>query len=126
MGRISKRGIQWSDYFSAWRLQQIEPYLDLVLDEIERLAGRPIQFPPIVTPMTQRDVEEAQREGAFGTGEYIPPNGVATVKLHPGLSAWETLVTYTHENLHHAFPEKSEAEIDDLTDIVMNRVFGRR
>lgn len=125
MFRRRTNRVSFSSCFNVWKVNKINRYIGLIQDAIQKLAGREIEFPKAVVCMTEEDVKYAQSKGAFGIGMYVLPNGPPIVKLNPRLSAWELLIEYTHENLHHVYPTFTEEEIDSLTDEVMSMVFGK-
>lgn len=115
--------------FPAATVRQIEPYVIEGLYLIRRYAQDPyLRFPSPIVPMSReeiafgRTVRDAGHEGGAGHGQY---NTVTCeVKINASMSPEELILNIVHENLHHAYPELGEVEIDQRTDLVLDALYG--
>ncbi len=115
---LNSVSISWDPEFDQESIEIISPFIPKAQEEIQRRAGRPLDFPPKVFAMTRGEVVAGRLVGA-GHGMFIRPS---TIKVNPSLPPIRLLANYIHENLHWALPSMSEHQVDILTDEILQSI----
>lgn len=109
------------------KLRRVAKYLPqtyLVLDELA--PWRNGKWPTRVRCMSKQRIVEGRSKGAGHGFTYVEgQHGGKEIFLNPFMT-WEGyLIVLIHENMHHAFPDASESEINNvLVPEVVTQVLG--
>jgi len=110
--------------FPEHKIDKIEHLLVPAFYAIRRMAKDPgLQFPSPILPMEEgeiaygRTIRDSGHEGGAGHGQYHTETCQA--KVNAAMSPQKILLNVVHENLHHAFPDESEVQIDRRTERVL-------
>jgi hypothetical protein len=110
--------------FSRDLIKTIRPYVEPLLQEIEKYIGRPLEFPSPILPMTPLDIRKGRaikdkgHEGGAGHGLYDDSKN--QVRINPNMDPLDVLANMVHEYLHWA-GVTDEVQADKVTDILMRR-----
>lgn len=99
--------------FDRDKLNELVVLLPRTYEELNALApwlnGR---WPTRVRCMTGREIFKARKRGAGHGYTYTQGADKNTIWLNPYMTAVGYWLVFVHENLHHAFPDATEAEIN--------------
>lgn len=115
----------FDDCFDRRKLRKVLPLLPAAYAELDALAPwREGKWPTRVHCMSDEEIAEGRSRGAGHGATLVPGNDVWINPHMHWQSIWLVLV---HENLHHAFPDATEEEINCLhVPRIYERVFGRK
>lgn len=121
--------IGFDDCFPRAKIRRLMPLLPKTYAALDELAPwREGKWPTRVHCMSAEQILEARPHGAGHGSTYVCETGECNeVWINPFMS-WEGLwLVLVHENLHHAYPDATEDEINCLhVPAVYERVFGRK
>jgi hypothetical protein len=80
------------------------------------------RWPRFIECMDDETILDGRRRGA-GHGQYSPDE--KRIWINPYMSSYGVWLNLIHENMHHAFPDATEIEINNLlTPYVASEVLG--
>ena len=110
--------------FPEHKIRKIEPLLVPAFHAIRRMANKPhLQFPSPILPMEEgeiaygRTIRDSGHEGGAGHGQFN--SATCQAKVNASMPPQKILLNVVHENLHYAFPDESEVQIDHRTNEVL-------
>jgi len=85
------------------------------------------RWPRRVKCMTDKRIVEGRERGAGHGFTFTRGRGSDTIWMNPHMTDWGHWLVFVHENLHHAYPDATEQELNctHLPDM-FKRVFNKR
>lgn len=85
------------------------------------------KWPRYVKCMSTKRIVEGRARGAGHGMTYVRGRGSNTIWMNPHMTEWGYWLVFVHENLHHAYPDATEQELncEHLPD-VFKHVFNKR
>lgn len=118
------RQVTFDRCFNDDKVRQVSVYLPATFEALNEMAPwRKGKWPTRVRCMTHAQIIQGRRRGAGHGFTYIRGN---TIWMNAHMTAMGYWLVYVHENLHHAFPDATEEELNcrELPQ-VYREVFGR-
>ncbi len=112
-------GPSWDPCFDRAKIIAFRPLIKRTYAEIEEVTDTKIDsWPPRIECMSSSEIGEGQMTGA-GHGLFQPP---CEIKINASMTAYAIFGNFVHEHIHYARPDLQESTVDDMTEIVMNRL----
>lgn len=103
--------LTFDECFSDEKIRKIEPYLPRTYEVFHKLAPWIHDWPSHIQCMPVKHIIRGRKHGA-GHGMYTSP--MATIHINPHMSPFGIWLNLLHENMHHAYPDASETEINQV------------
>jgi hypothetical protein len=117
--------VHFDECLDRKKVLKIVPYLPALYAELDKLAPRlKGKWPKNVRCMDSKGIVEGRAKGAGHGYTYV--NG-PEIWLNRHMTWQGYWLVLAHENLHHAFPDATESEINCLhVPRLYERVFGKK
>ena len=108
----------------AWLKSTLPKTLKVLNTKAPWMRGR---WPRHVKCMSTKRIIEGRSRGAGHGMTYVRGRGSDSIWINKHMTAWGHWLVFTHEFLHHAYPDATEGELncEHLGD-VFERVFKKR
>jgi hypothetical protein len=107
-----------------WLLPNLPPMYD-VLNELA--SWRKGKWPTRIKCMSDKRIIQGRRRGAGHGFTFTRGRDKNTIWMNPHMTEWGHFLVFSHENLHHAFPDATEDELNCThLPYVFKRVFNTR
>lgn len=114
--------IEFSTCFPRAKVLALAPLLDSTYAALDRLAHwRNGRWPRHIRCMSKREIVDGRERGAGHGFTYVARSGSFArsteedaIWLNPHMSVLGYQLVLIHENLHHAFPDASEKELNNV------------
>jgi len=118
------RRVTFDRCFDDDKVRAIAPYLPATFEFLNKAAPwRRGKWPTRVKCMTHEQIISGRRRGAGHGFTYIRGN---TIWMNAHMTPQGYWLVYVHENLHHAFPDATERELNCVwLPRAYNYVFGK-
>lgn len=128
MSRISVQEIEFDSCLDQKKVEWLITTLPATYGVLNEMAPwRKGKWPTRVHCMTDQRIVEGRKRGAGHGYTYTQGRDKNSIWLNPHLSQWGYWLVFTHENLHHAFDDASEGELNCvLLPDVFSKVFRKR
>jgi|SRR6185503_6442150 len=127
MSRISVQEIEFDSCLNQKHVEWLITTLPATYGALnEKAEWRKGKWPTRVRCMDRRRIIEGRERGAGHGYTYTQGRDSKSIWLNPHMTQWGYWLVFTHENLHHAYPDATEQELncEHLPD-VFERVFDR-
>jgi len=113
--------------FDKRKLRALIVTLPLTYAVLNSMVSKPVKWPSQVRCMTDSKIRAGRKRGAGHGYTYTSGPRRNTIWLNHYMTEAGYWLVFTHENLHHAFPDASEDEINcSQLPYVFEEVFGRK
>ena len=111
--------------FDPQKIAEVHRHLSAALEEIERLVGRRVNFPPLVKPMTAKEMTLAGRVNVSATGDAghgVWDRSKNEVRVGPFLSSQDMLTSVVTSLARAALPDAPEEASSSVAKQVMGKL----
>jgi hypothetical protein len=116
--------LRFAPCFDARKVAAIAEVLPDTFDAFHEIAPWVEDWPDRIECMSDRQIVDGRSRGA-GHGQYSPDE--KRIWVNPYMTAFGIWLNILHENMHHAFPDATEQEINGvLVPWVYERVTGEK
>lgn len=98
--------------FDKGKLRTLIERLPATYAVLNRMVSAPVKWPTRVRCMKDSKIRRGRRKGAGHGYTYMHGPKSDTIWLNHYMTASGYWLVFTHENLHHAFPDATEDEIN--------------
>lgn len=109
--------VTFSRCFDRKKIDYFRRFIPKTYRVMEDMAGHRPDWPTRIECMTAAETRQGPGHGLYDPDEQ-------RIAINASMSPLAIYLNFIHENLHHALPYASEAEVDRLTPIVYHRVTG--
>lgn len=107
--------IVFSTCFPRSKVLALWPRLDPTYAELDRLAEwRGGRWPKHIRCMGKAQIVDGRRRGAGHGFTYVRGDDKDAIWMNPHMSVLGYHLVLIHENLHHAFPDATENELNNV------------
>jgi len=104
---------------SVWKIQALA---EKTYKAIEEFVGQPEFWPKFIDAMNYEEIAEGELKGG-GHGLYLHES--QSIKINPHMNYLNVYLNFIHENIHHVDRYRPEELVDELTDIIFEKVTGK-
>lgn len=116
--------VSFDPCFDQKKLVYLASTLPRTYAVLDKMVSKPVKWPTRVQCMSDSAIMKGRRRGA---GHGYTYQGGKTIWLNHHMTKEGYWLVFVHENLHHAFPDATESELNCLhLPAVYERVFRRR